>query len=435
MTPGARVAAAIEVLSDIIARRRPAPDALKDWGLAHRFAGSGDRAAIASHVYAALRSKSSASWIMQDETPRAIVLGSLRLQDALSVEHIARLCDGSRFASAPLTENERERLAKATLDDAPAHVHGDYPEWLDPHFGAVFGDDRAAEGRALATRAPIDLRVNALKAQAADVVTALSLYAPAPAPAPWSLTGLRIEQVPGSRSPALHVEPCFLKGAFEIQDEGSQIAALLAAAQPGEQVVDLCAGAGGKTLALAAAMDNRGQIFATDLDKRRLAPIYARIERAGVRNTQVVSPERDGSHLAVMKGHADLVVVDAPCTGTGAWRRNPDAKWRVRPGSLQQRLQEQRQVLDQAAALVKPGGRVAYITCSVLDEENGAQVRAFAERHPGFSLRASAALLAPLGDRAEAFAQQALLSQEGVLMTPRRTNTDGFFVAVLSRAS
>ena len=433
MTPAARLSAAIEVVADIIARRRPAADVLKDWGLSHRFAGSGDRAAIASLAYAALRTKASAAWIMREETPRAIVLGSLRRQGELSCEQIVGLFDGSRYAPSPLSEFERDRLQHPSVDDAPLHVLGDYPEWMDASFAAVFGEGRVAEGAALAVRAPIDLRVNTLNADVRKVEDALAEYRPERMP--WSPTGLRIAVGASARPPALHVEPSFLNGLFEIQDEGSQIATLLAAAWPGEQVVDLCAGAGGKTLALAAAMDNRGQLYATDHDKRRLAPIYARIERAGVRNAQIVTPMRGGDALADVNVRADLVVVDAPCTGTGAWRRNPDAKWRVRPNSLERRMQEQVSVLDRAAALVKPSGRIAYITCSVLNEENGDQVRAFVQRHPEFTVREPTEVAGALAERADAFLEAALLSKEGVLMTPRRTQTDGFFVSVLRKAS
>ena len=236
-----------------------------------------------------------------------------------------------------------------------------------------------------------------------------------------------------AKSPAIHAEPAFLKGQIEIQDEGSQLAALLAGAKPGEQVIDLCAGAGGKTLALAAAMENKGQIYATDTDKRRLAPIHERLERAGARNVQVRTPRGDKDVLADLEGRADLVLIDAPCTGTGAWRRNPDAKWRVRPGALAERLKDQAEALDRAVPLVKPGGRIAYVTCSVLDEENGAQVRAFLARHPDFAIEPPADVTNALGERAFLFRRAVLMSDEGLLMTPRRTDTDGFFVSVLRR--
>jgi 16S rRNA (cytosine967-C5)-methyltransferase len=431
MTPAARLSAAIEVLADIEARHRPAGDALKDWGLAHRFAGSGDRAAIAGLVYDALRRRASAAWIMDEGTPRAIVLGMLRLERGLDRDAIAALCDG-RFAPAPLSDRERDRLATANLADAPPWVAGDYPEWLDPHFARVFGDERAAELGALAARAPLDLRVNALKADRDTALAALSGLACEPTR--WSPLGLRIRLAAEAKSPAIHAEPAFLKGMVEIQDEGSQLAALLAGARRGEQVVDLCAGAGGKTLALAAAMENHGQIYATDNDKRRLAPIHARLERAGVRNVQVRTPRGNADAVSDLAGRADLVLIDAPCTGIGAWRRNPDAKWRVREGSLATRRKEQEAALDRAAALVKPGGRIAYVTCSVLAEENDDQVRAFLARYPEFALVPPAEVAGTLGERAYLFRRAVLMSEAGLLMTPLRTDTDGFFVSVLLKS-
>ena len=431
MTPAARLYAAIEVLDDIFARRRPAGDALKDWGLSHRFAGSGDRAAIGGLVFDALRRKASAAWIMGEETPRAIVLGMLRRERGLDAAVIARLVDGSRYAPTPLSEEEWARLASADLAGAPAHIAGDYPDWLDPYLEKVFGAERAEEGAALAARAPLDLRVNRLKA---DIETAAAeLVDFAPQPMRWSPWGLRIPLDADAKSPPIQSDPSFIKGWVEVQDEGSQVAALLAAAKPSDHVIDLCAGAGGKTLALAAAMQNKGQIHATDLDVRRLAPIYARIERAGARNVQVRTPRKSADPLAGLGGRADLVLVDAPCTGSGAWRRNPDAKWRIRPGALEQRRIEQAAVLDRAAELVRQEGRIIYVTCSVFEEENGAQVRAFIERHPGFAILPIEELSAGLGERAFMFRHAALPSAEGLLMTPRRTETDGFFVAGFRR--
>jgi len=257
MTPGARLSAAIEVIADIEARRRPAADALKDWGLVHRFAGSADRAAIAGLVYDTLRRRASSAHIMGDQRPRATVLGMLRLERKLDCDAIAARADGGRFAPSPLSAEERARLGTADLTGAPPWVAGDYPQWLDPHLARVFGDERVAEGTALASRAPLDLRVNGLKAEpeaAADVLAHLN-----PIPTRWSPVGLRIALDADAKSPAIHAEPAFIKGTVEVQDEGSQLSALLAGAKPGQQVVDLCAGAGGKTLALAAVMENSGQ--------------------------------------------------------------------------------------------------------------------------------------------------------------------------------
>jgi 16S rRNA (cytosine967-C5)-methyltransferase len=432
MIPSARLSAAIEVLSDIEARRRPGADALKDWGLSHRFAGSGDRAGIAGLVYDTLRRRASSAWIMGADKPRAVLIGMLARERSLGVDAIAALCDGSRFAPAPLSDDERARLAAASLDGAPAHVAGDYPDWLDGKLAATFGDERVEEGAALASRAPLDLRVNTLKADRDKAAESLADLKPEPTR--WSPAGLRVTLSADAKSPAVHAEPAFLKGFVEIQDEGSQIAALLSGAKPGEQVIDLCAGAGGKTLALAAMMDNHGQLYATDTDKRRLAPIHARLERAGARNVQVRTPRGSEDILADLAGKADLVLIDAPCTGTGAWRRNPDAKWRVRPGALAERLAEQADALERAAALVKTGGRIAYVTCSVLDEENGAQVRAFAARHRAFAVVPPSDVAGALGERAFLFRRAVLASNEGLLMTPRRTDTDGFFVSVLTRS-
>jgi 16S rRNA (cytosine967-C5)-methyltransferase len=434
MTPSARLSAAIEVFAEIEARRRPAADALKDWGLSHRFAGSGDRAAIAGLVYDALRRKSSAAWLMGEATPRATLLGMLHRERGLDGEAIAALCNGGRHAPPPLTQTEAVALVTGALTGAPAYVEGDYPEWLDAHLQRAFGDERAAEGAALASRAPLDLRVNTLAAERDQALAKLEHLNPSPTR--WSPLGIRIRLAAEAKSPAIHAEPIFLKGQIEIQDEGSQLGALLADAKPGQQVVDLCAGAGGKALALAAAMDNRGQIYATDLDKRRLAPIHARLERAGARNVQVRTPTGRGADvLADLTGRADLIMIDAPCTGTGAWRRNPDAKWRIRPGALAERLKEQQAVLERAATLAKPGGRIAYVTCSVLAEENNNQVGAFLTRHPDFSVEKPAEVIKVLGERAYLFARAALISDEGLLMTPRRTDTDGFFVSVLRRQS
>ena len=310
---------------------------------------------------------------------------------------------------------------------------GDYPEWLDPHLARVFGDERAAEGAALASRAPLDLRVNTLNAERDEATASLADHAPAPTR--WSPVGLRIPLRPDAKNPAIHAEPAFIKGLIEIQDEGSQLAALLAGAKPGEQVVDLCAGAGGKTLALAAAMDNKGQLYATDDDKRRLAPIHDRLARSGARNVQVRTPKSVGTQIDDLQGRMDLVLIDAPCTGTGSWRRNPDAKWRVRPGALEQRSKDQTAILDRAVSLVKAGGRIAYVTCSVLAEENGDQVRNFIARHPEFAVVPPGEVAGALGERAFLFRRAVLMTEEGLLMTPRRTDTDGFFVAVLARRS
>src|SRR3954470_13485805 len=432
MTPAARLSAAIELIDAIDKERIPAAKALKEWGTAHRYAGSGDRAAISGLVWDVLRRRASSAWIMNDDTPRARVLGMLKVERGLDADAIAALCDGGRFAPESLDGAERAALTSRSLDNAPAHIAGDYPEWLDPYLAQVFGDDRVAEATAMASRAPLDLRVNTLKANREKILPSLAHLGAKETP--WSGIGLRIELGADARNPGIHAEEDFIKGTIEVQDEGSQLAALLSAAKPGEQVIDLCAGAGGKTLALAAMMQGKGRLIATDHDKRQLVPIHERLSRAGIHNADVRTPKGEADPLADIKASADLVLIDAPCTGTGTWRRNPDAKWRMRPGALEIRLKDQTEVLERAAPLVQKGGRIAYITCSVLSEENGEQVSAFVGRHPEFSVVPPEQTASVLWDKAEEFAQAALQSPEGWLMTPRRTGTDGFFVSVLKKA-
>jgi 16S rRNA (cytosine967-C5)-methyltransferase len=431
MTPAARLSAAIELIDAIDTQRIPAAKALKEWGTAHRYAGSGDRAAISGLIWDVLRRRASSAWIMDDDTPRARVLGMLKLERGMNVDDIAALCDGGRFAPEPLSERERAALTSRSLADAPAHIGGDYPEWLDGYLAEIFGEDRVAEATAMASRAPLDLRVNTLKAKREKILPSLAHLGAQPTP--WSPLGLRIELGADARNPGIHAEEDFIKGAIEVQDEGSQLATLLSAAKPGEQVIDLCAGAGGKTLALAAMMQGKGRLIATDRDKRQLAPIHERLSRAGVHNADVRTPKGEADTLGDIRASADLVLIDAPCTGTGTWRRNPDAKWRMRPGALEVRLKDQIEVLDRAAALVKPGGRIAYVTCSVLPPENGEQVRAFMARHPEFAVVPPSQTATVLGDKAAEFASATLQSPEGLLMTPRRTGTDGFFVSILKR--
>jgi len=430
MIAAARVAAAIEILGDIEEKRRPAAESIKDWGIAHRFAGSGDRSAIAGLIYDALRRKASSAWIMGEASPRAGVIGALKQLRALSGADIAQLFNGEGHAPAPLSAQEQDRLANGALENAPAHVRGDYPEWLSGAFEASFGGAAADEGRALAERAPVDLRVNALKTDRDKALASLAHLSPVPTP--FSPVGLRIAITPEGRGPALAAEPAYAKGLVEVQDEGSQLAALLSGAKPGAQALDLCAGAGGKSLALAAMMNNQGQIYATDSDGRRLMPIFDRLERAGVRNVQVRAPKGPRDILSDLAARCDLVFVDAPCSGSGAWRRNPDAKWRMRPGALEQRIKNQKETLQQAAQFVKPGGRLIYVTCSVLRAENEDQIDAFLGDHADF-LPVAAAHLARSAGLPGLEAQASKLGA-GLRLTPLQTGTDGFYIAALARS-
>ena len=431
MTRGARIAAAIEVLEEIAARHRPISEALRDWGLSHRFAGSRDRAAIGNIVYDAHRRRLSIAWIMQSETPRALALGVVGMAWGEGADGLAALLDVPHAPGA-LTAEEASRLNDADLGAVPDAIRADIPDWLAPSLKRGFGDSWFAEMEAMATRPPLDIRVNRLKSDRPKVKRALSALFETPI-SPDGLRSLPTQR--DGRHPNLQAEPGFRKGWFEIQDEGSQLAALLIGARPGEQILDLCAGGGGKTLALAAAMANKGQIHATDIDKHRLAPIFDRLKRGGTRNVQV---RPAGSDLAGLAGVMDRVLVDAPCSGSGAWRRHPDAKWRLSERALADRCAQQTALLRQAATLVKPGGLLVYVTCSLLPEENEDQAKAFIVDMPEFSVLSGDSVLVGAGvepDITEHLSKAAGRSPLGVQLTPLRTATDGFFIAAFRRGS
>ena len=426
MKPAGRIAAAIEVLEDIEARHRPVADALKDWGLSHRFAGSGDRGAIANLVYDALRWRRSSAWRAGADTPRAVTLATLRYRWGVGLADLTALAT-EHHGPGDLTDAERAAFTADRLAEAPADVAADVPAWVAPAFEDNFADEWVAEAAALAARAPVDLRVNTLKADRAKVLSALKRFgATAGAISP---AAVRLPARDGwDRSANIVREEVYQRGHVEVQDEGSQAAALMVLAHPGEQILDLCAGAGGKTLALAAQMDNRGQLHATDADQNQLAPIFERIKRAGVRNVQV---HRAGADLSALEGKMDKVLVDAPCSGSGTWRRRPDTKWRLTEEALERRLDEQAAVLDEARAFVRPGGVLIYVTCSVLPQENEAQIADFLDRASDFTLTSMAdAWVDIAGETAPR-----PWSAEGLMMTmtPAATGTDGFFVAALKR--
>lgn len=426
MRLGGRLAAAIEILADMDARHRPAADALKDWGLSHRFAGSGDRAAIGNIVYDALRLKRSTAWRMDAETARANAFGALMTAGGDTPQSLDQALAGDSFAPPVLDDQERAAWASRNLADAPDAVRADVPDWCVPHLQAAFGGDWIAEAAALAQRPPLDLRANTLKASRAKVLKDLQHLGAMPGPiAP---DAVRIAPIEGSgRHPNVQAEPAFAKGWFEVQDEGSQIVALLTAPDAPVQVLDYCAGAGGKTLALAAGFANKGQIFAYDSEKARLAPIFNRLKRASVHNVQVFAR---AEALAPLESRMDLVLVDAPCTGSGTWRRRPDAKWRLSERQLETRVGEQAAILEQAARYVRPGGRLAYITCSVFPDENERQIEAFVATHPGFAVRD---LRGEWARKLPETVGRARFGPFGAALSPRLTGTDGFFIGVLER--
>ncbi|WP_377291430.1 RsmB/NOP family class I SAM-dependent RNA methyltransferase [Rhizobium sp. SG2393] len=421
MRLGGRLSGAIDVLTDIETRRRPVADALKDWGLSHRFAGSGDRAAIGNIVYDALRMRLSHAFLMDSDAPEALAFAVLLRQWGLTAESLAAEFDGDRFAPTLPAAETLAAFAGRDLSQAPDHVQADIPEWLTASFSRSFGARWIAEAQALTGRPALDLRANTLKASREKVVKALDRSGAEAARI--ARQGVRIPAGDGAaRLPNVTAELSFQKGWFEVQDEGSQIVADLVLAKGGEQILDYCAGGGGKTLALSASMDNRGQVHAYDSDRKRLAPIIERLKRAGTRNVQV---HESLASLSAHQGRFDRVLIDAPCTGTGTWRRRPDTKWRLTQKNLEERLEQQREVLANASAYVRPGGYLAYVTCSMLPEENEEQVARFAAENPGFVIEDATA------DWTALFGAEAPRphSPDGrsVTLTPATTETDGFF--------
>ena len=433
MTPAARLSAAIDVIAAIDDQRIPAAKALKEWGTAHRFAGSGDRAAISGLIYDVLRRQASSAWIMDADTPRARVLGMLKTERGLGADAVAALCDGSRFAPDALTDGERHALASRSVADAPAHIAGDYPEWLDGHLAEVFGDERVAEATAMASRAPLDMRVNTLKAKREKVEGSLAHLGAAATR--WSPIGLRIVLGADARNPGIHSEEDFIKGAVEVQDEGSQLAALFSGAKPGEQVIDLCAGAGGKTLAIGASMRNTGRLYAFDVSGHRLDALKPRLARSGLSNVHpaAIAHERD-DRVKRLAGKIDRVLVDAPCSGLGTLRRNPDLKWRQSPKAVEELVAKQTAILASAARLLKPGGRLVYATCSILPQENEAIAEAFSAAHPDFEVLDAGTVLQQLKvEGAHGLCSGGESGARYLRLWPHLHQTDGFFAAIWSK--
>jgi 16S rRNA (cytosine967-C5)-methyltransferase len=435
MTPGACVAAAIGLLADIDAAHAPADDIVGTYFRRHRFAGVKDRAAISGHVYAVLRHRAALDWWVARRGDGLAVDARRRMLAALMlIEHwtpvaIDKACDGDQFRPTPLDAAERKLVAglvgeEPVTPNMPANVRGNYPEWLEPHLTAALGRDLAREMAAAQEPAQLDLRTNLLKSDREAVRAALARDGVSAARTKLSPLGLRVfERIP------LSTLETFRNGHVEVQDEGSQLAALLVAARPGMRVVDFCAGAGGKTLALAAAMDNRGHLIACDIKERRLERATERLRRAGASIVQ--RKPLESARDPWVKRHArsfDRVLVDAPCTGTGTWRRNPDSKWRLTPADLDELTALQAEILDSAARLVKGGGRLIYVTCSLLREEDEVQIERFLAGHPEFTLL-------PIGRIwRETVGGECPASGAMLRLTPARHGTDGFFVAVLERA-
>ncbi|MDP1913331.1 RsmB/NOP family class I SAM-dependent RNA methyltransferase [Brevundimonas sp.] len=484
MTPAARLAAAASVLDSIAQGRAPAEVVIKAWGAANRYAGSGDRRAVAERVYQVLRARGRLVAAMGGrEDGRALVVGSLAFLDHLSLEEIEALHSGDGYGPRPLSKQERARIA-AGEGDLPESAT-DLPAFVVEDLKATFGDRWADEAKGLLARAPVDLRVNTARTTVEAASAELKAAGLTPERTPWSAVGLRL---PSEPAPNVQALDAFNAGRVEIQDEGSQITAWLAGAglsfTPDSIVVDYCAGGGGKTLSLAQLMspsplagegggrrptdegsrswspvstdkpssddgetphptrsaghllpqgEKGSGLIACDVVQKRLDNIRPRLSRAGVAaDLRLIG--QNGGGVEEFNGKAELVFVDAPCSGSGAWRRRPEDAWRLKADEIERLHALQLRILAQAAALVKPGGRLVYVTCSILSRENEAVADAFEAAHSGFRpLPVADALAAPtLTDAARTRLAEAA-SGGRLRLSPASTGTDGFFVALYER--
>ena len=439
MTPGARIQAAIELLDRIESPKKgeealPADAVLNSHFRARRYIGAKDRRAIADAVFQTLRQRGTIDWLLQNQAGlpaanRFRALWTFAVHHGIATSDIAAACNGARHHPAPLTEDEarRVRMIDMQADVPPALAdQTSFPAWLAPEIERQFGAESWAEMIAFTQAAPTDLRVNALKATRDKAAAVLAKAGVATAPTPHAPLGLRLEGRANIAGLAAYRD-----GLVEVQDESSQLAALLVGAKPGMRVLDLCAGAGGKTLALAAAMGNRGSILACDADAKRLARLKPRLARSGARIVEIrphkVSGAPDANSTAsAALGKFDRVLVDAPCSGSGTWRRQPDAKWRLTPAKLGEYFAAQAALLREAALHVRPNGRLVYAVCSILPAEGALQVEAFRAVNKGWRVvRADEAWRDAVGTKAP-------FDGPTMLLTPHRHRTDGFFAAILA---
>ena len=413
-TRARELAALADALAAVLPLTEPADVALRGFFRAHRQLGQHDRAFIADGVFAVLRRRRSLIAHAETSAPRALAIAAASRELGLSLRELDDV----------LTPDERAwaRSFKARKPDLTPAEAVDLPDWLWDALGKAIPAERDALARAWLAPAPLDLRVNPLKTTRDAARAALAADGIEAAPTPYSPLGLRV-----AGKPALQRHRLFVDGAIEVQDEGSQLLCFLVAPKRSEMVVDFCAGAGGKTLLLGALMRSQGRLYAFDVSPRRLANLKPRLARSGLSNVHParIADERD-NHIKRLAGKIDRVLVDAPCSGFGTLRRNPDLKWRYPQTAIAEMAAKQARLLAAAARLVKPGGRLVYATCSVLPDENEAIVEGFLAAHPAFAL----------GDAAAALARAGIALDTGRMLQlfPHRHGCDGFFAAVLERS-
>ena len=446
MKPQARIQTTIEILNLLKENNLPMDLMIGDYMRNRRFIGSKDRRDVVERLYHIVRHFARLGHILggagADDTPRARVLAYLKLYEGCDEKRLDDLFDGSKYAPETLSDEERTFVKSIEMSQFPAHVRVECPEQYRSSLEAYFGDYFEAEMAAMMESATLDLRVNVFVKSREEAQGSLAKDQVETEPTPYSPWGLRCND-----KAFLSKTKAFNKGWVAIQDEGSQLIAHVCDAQPGMQVLDYCAGGGGKTLALAAAMSRKGRIVAMDNDARRLEKGRRRFKKSGLADIIEVRPlseERHRKWLRRQKGTFDVVLLDVPCTGTGTWRRNPDMRWNTYGPGLAELVTTQSEILDKVADTVKPGGKLVYATCSLLPEENEQQIEAFLKRHDGFEVTPLPPhLTSPRrgegyeGLSGEASAKQDLaeVGRGGDFMrlTPHRHNTDGFFAAVLTR--
>lgn len=465
MTPAARLAAAAQVLDRIGAGGKPAEAVLKAWGAENRYAGSGDRRAVAERVYAVLRSRARLALAMDRDDGRALVIGSLALLDGLSIDEIEALHSGEGYGPQPLSKAERARIT--TPEPEPTvQVQAGLPEFVIEDFKATFGDRWEDEAKALtAQRAPVDLRVNGGKTSVGRAEAELRQAGLTPSRTPLSAWGLRL---PSDPAPNVQALDAYKEGRIEIQDEASQLVSWLAGPRNGQTVIDYCAGGGGKTLALLQSMQlwarahqtgedvggwapktgahagtaeptterpmRRVRLIACDVSEKRLDAIGPRLERAGVDAVaRKLGPKGQG--VDDLEGRAHVVLVDAPCSGSGAWRRRPEDIWRLKPAEVDKLHRQQVEIMDRAARLVRPRGRLVYVTCSMLRAENEATADAFEAAHPEFRPVPIAEAVSAEGftDAGRSRLTDLAAGSHRLRLSPATSNTDGFFAALYER--
>jgi len=430
MQPYAQTQAAIEILAEAEEISRPVDRVISFYFRNNRYIGSKDKKAIAEQVYSTLRQQGLIDWALQQvelqPTARLRVAGQMLLKG----QDLSQTFHGERFAPRPLngTEKAVEGILEK-MEHAPTYAKLNYPAWAGKLLLKAF-DERLHEAmEALNEQAPTDIRMNLLKGKKDRVAMILADDGLEGEVTPLSANGVRLSN-PGN----LFGMQAFRDGLFEVQDAGSQIIAALCLAQPGMKVTDYCAGAGGKTLALAAAMDNKGMLIAGDIIEPKIGELKKRLRRAGVDNvqTQVWPIETRNTWLKRRKQTQDIVLLDVPCSGSGVWRRNPDAKWVLTQERLDELCEIQQSILQQASALVAKGGRLVYATCSVFEEENEAQIERFLSENKGFKIIPVAEVWAE-ALKAETVHGRCPVSGPMMRLAPHTTKTDGFFLTVLER--